>query len=308
MPSPDVLVAELAAGQHGLITFDQAVGVGLSRTQVGHRSRTGRWIRVGRGVYRIGGAPDTWQQRAMAAVLGGPSRTVTSHLTVIALAGLAVAPPPRPHVTVDRGRSVRWPGAIVHSARLPAAHLTTFQGIPATTVGRALIDCAATLGPHRLEGLVAEALHRRLVRVEEIPTLWDLARRAPGRHGEVKLRRVLEPWNGPIRPGSLPEIRLRRQLKEWGFPEPELQVVVRRPDDGEVLGRVDVGWSPQRIGIEYDSEEHHGPDRWAADQARHEAIEAEGWVLLHADKADLYPGATRLRNAVESAWRSRRAA
>ena len=233
---------------------------------------------------------------------------MTSHLTTMALAGLAVPPPPLPHLTVDRGRSRRWPGAVIHSARLPAADLTRFQAIPSTSVGRALIDLAGTLGPHRLERLAAEAIHLRLLRIEEIPRLWDLARRAPGRHGEVKLRRVLEPWSGPIRPGSIPEVRLRRQLKDWGFPEPEIQVLVRRAADGEPIGRVDVGWTAPRIGIEYDSVEHHGPDRWAHDEARHEAIEDEGWILLRADKTDLYPGATRLRSAIAAAWRAQRAA
>ena len=307
MRSPDATAADLAATQHGLITYRQALEVGLSPAAVRTRADTGRWARVARGVYRIGGAPVTWQQRAMAAHLGAPPGNVTSHLTAGALADLDLVPPPLPYLTVERGRSLRWPGAVVHSARLPPAEVTVFQGVPATTVARTLIDCATLLGPHRLQKLVDEALHQRLADPAQIDAAWDLARRAPGRAGEVRLRSALEPWAGPIRPGSPAEVRLQRQLAAWGLPAPELQIPVR-DQGGRVLGLVDVGWRRVQIGIEYDSAEFHGPRRWRHDEERHRAIERQGWVLLRADKLDLQPGASRLRDAVLTEWRRRRAA
>ncbi|MBX3285395.1 MAG: hypothetical protein KF703_08655 [Actinobacteria bacterium] len=63
-----------------------------------------------------------------------------------------------------------------------------------------------------------------------------------------------------------------------------------------------------RIGIEYDSAEFHGPARWRHDEARHRAIEDQGWVLLRADKLDLQPGAGRLRRSISLVWAARRAA
>ncbi|MBX3285394.1 MAG: type IV toxin-antitoxin system AbiEi family antitoxin domain-containing protein [Actinobacteria bacterium] len=214
MAPRDAAAADLAATQHGLLTYRQALAIGFSPNAVQTRATQGRWVRVGRGVYRVGGAPLTWQQRAMAAHLGGPAGNVTSHLTSAALAGLDVAPPPVPHLTVLRGRSTRWPGAVVHSARLPLADVTVPQGIPATAVRCTLIDCAAVLGPNRLQRLVDEAVHRRLVDLDRLPELWDLARRGAGRAGEVRLRAAVEPWAGPIRPGSPAEVRLRRQVVE----------------------------------------------------------------------------------------------
>lgn len=307
MRSPDATAADLAATQHGLITYQQALEVGLSPAAVRTRAETDRWSRVGRGVYRIGGAPLTWQQRAMAAQLGGPSGASTSHLTAAALAGFDLAPPPLPHLTVERGRSRRWPGAVLHTARLPVTDVTVLQGVRATTVARTLIDCAALLGPNRLQRLVDEAIYKGLVQPDQIGDAWDLARRRPGRAGEVRLRGALEPWSGPIRPGSPAEVRLRRQVVAWGLPEPELQVPVL-DGSGEVLGLIDVGWTPEQIGIEYDSAEFHGPTRWRHDEERQRAIERQGWVLLRADKLDLQPGARRLRQAVLTAWRQRHAA
>lgn len=76
-----------------------------------------------------------------------------------------------------------------------------------------------------------------------------------------------------------------------------------RDGDGTVIGRVDVGWSARRVGLEYDSDEFHGPSRWTGDEARHHAIEALGWRLLHVDKVDLRPGRAGLRGALARAWR-----
>lgn len=298
----DNRLATLAAGQHGLITLDQARFSGLGDGQVRRRLATGRWERVDRSVYRLAGAPVTWQQRAWAAVHAAPPGAHASHLTAAALAGLDVAPPPQPHLTVGRGRSTRLSGAVVHSARLTPTDLTTLQHVPATTVGRTLIDCAALLGPVRLQRLVDEALHRRLVRPGQLGAFWDKARLGPGRAGEVRLRTALEPWQGAILPGSPPEARLRRQVRQWGYPEPELQVVVV-DERGVVIGRIDVGWTPRRIGLEYDSEEFHGPSRWVSDEARHHAIEALGWQLIRVDKLDLGPGRADLRRALDRAWR-----
>lgn len=289
----------LAGSQHGLITFTQARSIGLGRGQVRSRAATGRWHRVGVGVYRLAGAPESWQQRALAACLGGAGGAVASHLTAAALARLCL-PPPVPHITVATGRSATSSLAVVHRARRVPVE-TVLQGVPCTDVGRTLVDCASILGPVRLAHLVDEAFHQRLVTVREVEWMLDATRRAPGRAGEVRLREALEPWRSEIAAGSPAEHRLRAMVVQWGYPEPELQVPVRAAD-GTVPGRIDCGWSPVRVGIEYDSERHHGESAWASDLARQRAIEAEGWILLRADKVDLRPGERRLRTDLERAW------
>lgn len=303
MTDLDSRLCSLAAEQHGLITNQQARQWGLSQRQVQHRVQTGRWVRLHREVYRIGGVPETWQQRAHAACLAAPDGASASHLTAAAMAGLELVPPPLPDVTIGRGRSTRLPGVTVHTARLTPTDLTLVDGIPCTTIPRTLIDCAGIVGPLRLRRLVDQAMHRRLVTPGQIQHCWDRARLRPGRAGEVRLREALDPWVGSIRPGSPAELRLRRQVMEWGYPEPDLQVVVRN-NVGDVLGRIDLGWPGQLLGIEYDSEEFHGPSRWANDELRHEAITRAGWTLLHADKLDLRPGQTSLRRALSRSWRA----
>lgn len=94
-------------------------------------------------------------------------------------------------------------------------------------------------------------------------------------------------------------------MKQWGYPSPERQIVIR-DGDGQVIGRADVGWRPQTIGIEYDSEEWHDRSRWPSDEARHARIERTGWRLLSADKSDLRAGERSLRDALTREWPSPR--
>lgn len=226
---------------------------------------------------------------------------MASHLTGAGLALIGDAPPV-PHITVGVGRSATTSIAVVHRTRRTPVE-TVLQGVPCTHVARTLIDCAGIVGPKRLQKLVDEAFHRRLVSPRGMAWMLDATRRAPGRAGEVRLREALEPWVSELRAGSPGEHRLRLLVVQWGFAEPEMQVPVVA-DDGTVLGRLDCGWSDVRVGIEYDSERWHGESAWASDLARQRAIEAEGWVVLRADKVDLRPGERNLRTALDRAWRT----
>ena len=237
----------------------------------------------------------------LAACMGAPAGAAASHLSAAALANLDTAVPPSTHLTVERGRSVRMSGVIVHRATLADADRTTFQGVPATSVGRTLLDCAGVVGPRRLQRLVDSALHRRVLEVGPARVLRTGLAAAPGRRGARALRTALDEWVGPIAPGSPPEARLRRQVVAWGFPMPQRQVPIV-DERGETVARADLGWPDQLIGIEYDSAEFHAPSRWAADEARQQVVERLGWRLVRADRLDLRPGEGALRFQLRSAW------
>ena len=69
----DHRLARLAARQFGLFTRAQALRIGYSCDGVARRVRRGAWIPVHRGVYRLPGAPESIDQRYLAATLyGGP--------------------------------------------------------------------------------------------------------------------------------------------------------------------------------------------------------------------------------------------
>lgn len=69
----------LAAGQKGLFTRQQALAIGLTVRQLDHGTRTGRWSRLYRSVYRMAGTPASDLQSLLAAVLAGGPGAAASH-------------------------------------------------------------------------------------------------------------------------------------------------------------------------------------------------------------------------------------
>jgi hypothetical protein len=54
------------------------------------------------------------------------------------------------------------------------------------------------------------------------------------------------------------------------------------------------------VFIEYDSDEHHGPRYWIADDERLDWVEAEtGWRMVPVDRFDLRPSTSNLRDRLE---------
>ena len=69
-------IATMAARQHGLITRTQAREAGLTDRIVERRLGSRRWVALRTGVYRIAGAPPTWEQTALATCLAAGHGTV----------------------------------------------------------------------------------------------------------------------------------------------------------------------------------------------------------------------------------------
>jgi hypothetical protein len=114
MPTPDQLIARLAERQHSVFSFDQALARGFTPDVVHHRVRSGRWIRVHRGVYAIAGVRLTFESRALASVLRAGSGAAASHTTASGLWKVEGIPTSELHVTVPCRRSITIPGVHVH--------------------------------------------------------------------------------------------------------------------------------------------------------------------------------------------------
>ena len=71
--------------QHGLITFDQALLVGLTPDQVRARVRRGEWVGVARRLYRSAIVPVTFEQRVLYGCLLAGSDAMASHMTAAVL-------------------------------------------------------------------------------------------------------------------------------------------------------------------------------------------------------------------------------
>jgi len=74
----DTACAEIAEKQSGLICRDQAIRTGMSEPAIGRRLGAGRWRQVLPGVYRVAGAPASWERSLKAATLWGVDGCVVS--------------------------------------------------------------------------------------------------------------------------------------------------------------------------------------------------------------------------------------
>ena len=236
------------------------------------------------------GAEVTWKQDLWVAILAGPPRTVASHSSAAALRGLLL-PPASPHVTVPRGSSGRFPGAVIHHATVSNADRCRVEQMPTTGVARTVVECAALLDQDALNGMVDAAFGRGLSTYGRVRAAWERAGRVRG--GDL-LDEALAPYTADVRLGSEKEAHVMRRLHQWGVPPPVRQYRIH-DQNGRFLAQVDFAWPAWRFGLEYDGDEPHPPRRWALDDARLARLEALGWRIEQADRNDLRPSSTRLR-------------
>lgn len=286
----DEKLAEIAELQAGAVASRQLLGIGLTHKDIKVRLRRGTLQATdARGVYRVAGSERSWRQDLWVALLAGPEGTVASHVSAAALRGLMAAPS-IPQVTVPRGTSGRFGGAVVHYATVAAIDRSQVEGVESTSVPRTLVDCAAVLSQKALNDLVDAALGRRLCTYHDIVAAWKRAGRV---RGGDRLEEALAPYTEGAEPGSVAAAHVLRRICEWGFPKPLCEYDVRN-DRGEWLATVDFIWPSWAFVLEYDGAEAHGPRRRRLDANRQAALEAVGLRVERTNRFDARPSSTRL--------------
>jgi predicted transcriptional regulator of viral defense system len=135
----------------GYVTVEQARAAGIGPEQLAQLARRGTLERCSYGVYRLTEFPVSELDPYMAAALWPHGVTgVISHDTALDLYDVCDVNPNKVHITVPRSHRVRRavPGQyVLHHADLDASDVTGHEGIPITTLERAIADCiAAGLG------------------------------------------------------------------------------------------------------------------------------------------------------------------
>ncbi len=275
----DVIVGEIAVLQLGLITRRQAIEAGVTDNQIKKRVRAGRWRRARTGVFAVAGAPRTWEQGVLAAVLRAGDGAVASHSCAAVLHSFPDSVRELPEVTAPPGRHPRIPGVRVHRpALLPEHDVRVIGGIPVTSFARTLVDCTG----HWSLGQIARALDSGLVR--NVVTLWSVERsltalgQAPGRHPSKLWTLLAERGTEPIESESRPEIRMLRVLRDGGLAAPTQQHWVRF---GKDRFRLDLAYPRAKLAIEYDGwDTHRTRSAFDADRRRDRILALNGWVVL----------------------------
>jgi very-short-patch-repair endonuclease len=219
-------VLKRASARYGIVRLDDLREAGVGPKQVERLLSRGQLDRLHSGVYRIGGAPRSWEQRQLAAceATGG----VASHRAAMRLwepSPSSTAPEAWPvEVTVSRRRSHRPSGVTMYRSRhADLAGPPTRSGIPVTTPQRTLVDLASVLGRDQLTRVVEQWVVSRLLSVATLRHELDqLATR--GRRGVRMLKEVLADWPvGDVQPDSLLELAFARLCRQGSLPQPVFQ-------------------------------------------------------------------------------------
>jgi hypothetical protein len=273
---------ELAASQHGAFSTAQAM-LCYTRSELRARVRSGRWILVFTGSYRLAGSEPDARLRLAAATLSIGRPVAACLHTAAELHGFGVLDDAVTHVTVDPGspclhRDGLWPRQLLLR---PADLGRLWCGACATTPDRTAIDLARTLP--RLDALpvLDSALETGKCTPESLAA--ELARHVgmPG----VRQARVLVAL-ARTGPDSPQESRMRLLCHDAGLPEPIVQLPVLDAR-GRARRWLDLGWEEAKVGLEYDGEESHGDDRRRADRRRHNVLEDGDWAMFYATDHDI---------------------
>lgn len=178
------MLYNLAESQAGYFTTAQAVKSGVTRQLLAYHCDEGNLERVAHGIYRLLRFPaQPFEDLIVACLWVGPD-AVASHETALAVYELGDAMPATIHVTVPRRFRGRRPGVRVHHAALQPNERSSYNGVPVTSVERALIDVAATSDPDIALRATQDAL------AKGITTRRRLRRALAGDEGAG---RILEP-------------------------------------------------------------------------------------------------------------------
>jgi len=218
----DMRIAQLAAGQHGVVGVRQLLALGLDHGAIGLRVRRGWLHRAHRGVYAVGHPRLSGKGRYMAAVLACGPGAVLSHRHAADVWDVRSSGAGSIHVTVPTGAGhSRREGIVVHRARaLHPSDVTERDGIPLTSVARTLLDISGELAPGPLERAVERTVILRRFDRRAVQAVLTRRPNAKGAHALSALVARLDDEPQPTR--SELEAVFKDLCDAHSLPRPEI--------------------------------------------------------------------------------------
>jgi very-short-patch-repair endonuclease len=242
-------IADLAARQHGVVAVWQLTALGFTYREIRYRATVGRLHRIHHGVYAVGYSKLTPKGHRMAAVLAYGPDAVLSHRS--AAAHWDIGPGFwKIEVTTPHSRRCRK-GTRAHQAALHPEDITVHDGIPTTTVARAILDLASQLNDDRLTHLIEEADRKDRF---DLKALDRAIARRPRAAGVRRLKAVLSAYRGTADTRSKLERDFRSLIAKANLPEPQYDVLLAGLT-------VDVYRPEWKLVVELDGEPYHSSPR-----------------------------------------------
>jgi hypothetical protein len=263
----NLLAAEVAGRQWGVIGADQLRDCGLTRSTVARWRRAGRLHLIHPAVYALGHPSVPVEGRLVAALLHGGEHSVLSHATAAWWWGLVQTEPTLIEIScTSRARSC--PGVSVH--RRQRVEKTRHRGFPVTTAAQTLLDYAADASLADVRRALANADYRGLLDLEAVRETAG-----QGRPGTARLRTgLVRHQPGLARTRSPLEERFIPLCESFGIPMPEINVLV----EGWL---VDAVWRHERVVVELDGyDNHRSPAQIERDRRKELELRALGFLVI----------------------------
>lgn len=278
--APDAQIAATAATQHGVFSRAQAEAAGFGRDAIRYRVRSGRWERLTWNVFRLAGAPGSWRQRLMAAVLEAGDGAVASHRSAARLLGVPGFDGDDIELTHPECRDHRVDLSLLHqSSLLPEEHVLAVDGIPCTTLARTVFDLARTEPRARVARAVTTAIRRLGLSIGGLEAVVALLGKR-GRGGTTVMRELLDDLQADAYVPTESELEdlVVAVLTAAGVELPDGQVTV---GVDAVIGRVDFVYRSAKVVVEAQSRTFHaGWEAQQADMARRAELAAAGYLVI----------------------------
>jgi hypothetical protein len=309
----------VAASQGGVFSRSQALASGYTLQEIRDRVRVGRWERVRHGQYAetvdLTALPPWDRQlhrhrRLVHAAMNSlrPGSVAVSHQSALVLHELPQWALDLSEVQLSRLDERRHSGPVAgvryHRGRLSSADLTERDGLPVTTLARAVLETACTTSFEAAVVIVDAALRDHALGEEELLRLLGLTEFWPG---SPTARSAIGFGDG--RSESVGESRLRVLMYNHGLPRPVLQAVYE--DENGFIARVDFDFPEYETVVEFDGMFKYAggsPDVLTREKAREDRLRALGLQVVRTTWSDLdHP--SRVVSRIQAAFtRSRRTA
>lgn len=265
----DAKVATVLAEHGGVITLAQAFDCGLTRRQVHHRVKSGRWEAYARGVF-FSVQHDFDEAAKVRAVVHAHSRGIADRTTAAWWHGmtdtlhrpLTLCVPHRSHRTPDLETDV----SLIHRA-VPAEDLAEVRGVSVTGPALTVIGALELLPD--ASAFLDRVLQQNLVTTVELTEALD---RNKGMHGAARARRLLATLEAGAESEAerlFVELLKVHQITGW---------VQQYRFGGK---RLDFAWPAERLAVEINGWAYHrNRERFESDNAKVSMLAAAGWLTL----------------------------
>jgi hypothetical protein len=277
-------VVALAMAQHGVVSIDQCISLGVSEDRIRRLVERGAWRRVRRRVVAVGAAPDTFEMRTMALCLAAGDDAMASGRTAARIWGL-LPRSGRPELLVPGDRHVRIPGVTARRSSLIVPEDRTHRfAIPVTSPARTIIEVAPGQPTIVVGRWIDAALRAGVLDLEHL-RLRAAQLDRPGRPRIGALRAALSLRTPGRQSGDSPLERwLLDIIDAYGLPVPVLQYPVALPDG--TTARLDAAYPARMVALEADGFAFH-QDRTAfdRDRIRQSQLMLLGWAVYRFTSA-----------------------